>query len=789
MKRLSPIVLGMCLLVAAGTRPLWSQELSGRPILDIQFEGLEALTPETLLFYLELEQGQVYNAEELNDKVHALWGRGLVDDISIEGKQLDDGVRLLITIKERPTLRSVNYKGLKKVERNDITDRIAKDRIRVREGDPLNMGELFRLKAAIEDLYAEKGFRLAEAQFNIERVSVTDCTVDFSIDEGDKVRIEDIDFEGNTVYRDLRLRFVMKNTQKSNWITRVLKKDVYNTAKFDEDLDKLRALYRKAGYKNVVIGDPQVDLRAKKPSAETVKEQKRRMFITVPIEEGDRWKLGEITIEGNERFSDELLLRLLKKPQGGWLKASVIDDGVETITEVYSNSGHLFVKVETELVERENQVADLIIHVDEGEQYRIGRIEILGNTRTKDKVIRREMGIQEGYVLNTGALKNSLLRIGQLEFFHIDQEDPVAFDFNEEEKTVDLTLNGEEGERTELLFGGGFSEIDGFFGQVQFRTRNFLGRGETVAVSLQAGSRQSIFDVSYFVPWFLNKPQNAGIQLFKRSLDYSQLSSQNVFQDSQGVVLTYGRNLSLFRTLTFAYTFADTDERRTAFSVTGEPISQEFKRTVSSLRVSFTKDRRDSRLQPTMGMRYGVSADVAGGVLGGDTDFYRLQPFFTKYLPVTKTGLRTVVAFNTRLGWVEPYGGQILLFNDRFYLGGENSIRGFEFRSIWVRDKDGNTVTDPSGFPLGGERSFQMNLEYILLVGGPFRVVLFQDTGKVFLGEQDFSAKNFSATAGVEFQVNVPMLGAPLRFIYSSNIRPFPDDRFQTFQFSIGPSF
>ncbi len=787
MNRLSSIVLGLILLLGAG--PLRAQELSGRPILAIQFEGLEALTPETMLYYLELEEGQLYNAEELNKKIHGLWGRGLIDDISIEGKQLDDGVRLVITISERPTLRSVNYKGLKKIDRNDITDRIAKDRIKVREGDPLNMGELFRLKAAIEDLYTEKGFRLAEAQFAIEQVSVTDCTVDFSIDEGDKVRIEDVDFEGNTVFRDIRLRVAMTNTQKSNLITKVLKKDVYNTAKFEEDLDKLRALYRKAGYKNVVIGDPQVDLQAKKPGAETAKEQKRRMFITVPIEEGDRWRLGEIKIEGNERFSDELLLRVIKKPKGGWLRSSVIDDGVETITEVYSNSGHLFAKVDAELVEREDQVADLILHVDEGEQYRIGKIEILGNKRTKDKVIRREMGIQEGYVLNTGALKNSLLRIGQLEFFRVDEEDPVAFDFNDEEKTVDLTLNGEEGERTELLFGGGFSEIDGFFGQAQFRTRNFLGRGETVAVSLQAGSRQSIFDVSYFVPWFLDKPQNAGIQAFKRSLDYSQLSSQNVFQDSQGVVLTYGRNLSLFRTLTFAYTFADTDERRTAFSLTGDLIEQEFKRTISSLRVSFTKDKRDSRLQPTSGIRYGAAAEVAGGLLGGDTDFYRIMPFFTKYLPVTKTGLRTVAAFNLRLGWVEPFGGQILLFNDRFYLGGENSIRGFEFRSIWVRDKDGNTVTDPSGFPLGGERSFQMNLEYILVVGGPFRVVLFQDTGKVFLGEQDFSLKNFSATAGIEFQVNVPMLGAPLRFIYSNNLRPFPDDRFQSFQFSIGPSF
>ena len=160
------------------------------------------------------------------------------------------------------------------------------------------------------------------------------------------------------------------------------------------------------------------------------------------------------------------------------------------------------------------------MHVDEGDQYKVGRIEFQGNTKTRDKVIRRNMGVQEGRLLNAGALRNSLLRIRQLEFFKVDEEDPVQFDFDNEEKEVNLNIKGEEGDRTELLFGGGFSELDGLFGQFQFKTRNFLGRGETLAASLQSGRRQDVFDISYFIPFFLDRPQNVGIQAFQRRLDY-----------------------------------------------------------------------------------------------------------------------------------------------------------------------------------------------------------------------------------------------------------------------------
>jgi outer membrane protein insertion porin family len=764
--------------------------LHGKTIVSIEFEGLATLTADTLEFYLGLEEGGRLDWDRLDGAIRELWDRQLIEDITVEASPVSGGAALKISVVERPTLLGIEYQGMKRVSRNDISDRIIKDRIRVREGDPLSRGELFRLKASVEEIYREKGYRLAEASFTIEEVSLGDRRVYFTIDEGDKVRIAKIDFEGNTVYGDRRLQMTMKKTKESGMLSRVLKKDVFNVATFEEDLDRVRKIYSKVGYKNVLLGEPQIEIEATRPGAPTLEAQRRRLFITIPVEEGDRWKLGEISIEGNEKYPDELLLPQFEKPRGGWLRSKVIDDGVEAINEIYNNTGHLFARVTPELRERrDEQVADLVVHVDEGDQYKVGRIEFQGNTKTRDKVIRRNMGVQEGRLLNAGALRNSLLRIRQLEFFKVDEEDPVQFDFDNEEKEVNLNIKGEEGDRTELLFGGGFSEIDGLFGQFQFKTRNFLGRGETLAASLQSGRRQDVFDLSYFIPFFLDRPQNVGIQGFKRRLDYDLLGGQRIFQDSTGGTVSYGRNLGLFRNVTLSVSSFDTKDRRSFLLFDGTLAEQEFDRGVNSLRLSYGYDRRDSRLQPTAGMRYSGSVEYAGGVLGGSTYFWRPRATFSIYKPLTQGGFKSVGAFNVEAAYIAPFDGRQLFFLDRFYLGGETSVRGFRFRSIWVRDADGVTQVDESGFPLGGDRSLQVNLEFIILVGGPFRVIAFADAGKVWGEDQSLDFGGFRTSAGVEMQVNVPMFGAPLRFIYARNLDPLRDDRFDGFQFSVGPSF
>jgi outer membrane protein insertion porin family len=645
-------------------------------------------------------------------------------------------------------------------------------------------------------MYRDKGYRFAEATYSLEEVSPTERRVLFSIDEAEKVRIGDIDFQGNDVLGNLRLRWTMRKTKETNLLWRMLKRDIYNPATVAEDLQKVKESYRSIGYKDVIVEEPRLET--------TGKGGKRRLRLAIPIDEGKRFKLGEITIEGNEVFSDQNLLRQFKRPRGGWLRSKTIEDGIKAIDEAYRNYGHIFAAVSTELEDRDGNVSDLVVKITEGDQYRVHMLEFEGNTRTRDKVLRREFRVQEGTLLNMGALKNSLFKINQLGYFKLNEDDPILFEnFDSTAKTVDLKVVGEEADRTELQVGGGWSEIDGFFGQLSVRTQNFMGRGESLGVSFQSGRYRDEFNVSYFVPWLFDRPQSVGLQVFNSDLDYTFLSSQRVVRKSEGAVLTYGRSFGFFNSFSLSLNRSELRDRRSAFNLDGELVEQEYELSNASLRPAYNFDSRDSRLEPTVGKRISASLEYAGGFLGGDNYFWRPELGFSWFKPLSYVPVKTVFAINSEAGYIEPFSGRELSFLERYFLGGETSVRGFRFRSIWVRCEGGEpfpnrpdqpcapdeTLVDEFGFPFGGNKFFQLNLEYHVLVGGPFRVLAFIDAGNVYGDDQSFDLGRLRSSAGAELRIFVPVFGAPLRFIYASNLDPQPDDRFESFQFSIGATF
>ncbi|MEM9554636.1 MAG: outer membrane protein assembly factor BamA [Acidobacteriota bacterium] len=806
------LALGLAALLLALVLAPWplaaqAARYDGLPIREIEFIGLETLTADTLEFYLfgaTPEDGRVLDIAELDERVERLWRRELIDDIEILAEPFDGGVRLIVRLIERPVLTSVEYAGIERVKESDILERADRERIQVYEGQPLQRGELERMKRAIEELYKEKGYRFAQVSYELEAVGKGQRRITFSIDEGDKVKIGDIDFDGNTVYGDWRLRLAMKNTKESGLISRFTKKDIYNPATIDEDLDKIREMYKKLGYKDVLIGRPEVEVVARRPEAVTIEEQRRRLAITVPIEEGDRWKLGDVLIQGNEVFSDELLLTQVERPRGGWLRSKIVDEAIESISNLYSSIGYIFASVDAELVEREDaeRVADVVIKVDESDQFRVGRIEFQGNTKTRDKVLRRELLVHEGTVMNMTGVQNSLLKIRQLNYFALNEEEPVKFDFDAENKLVDLTIVGEEAERTELQFGGGWSELDGFFGQFSLRTTNFLGRGETVGVSVQAGREREFYDLEYRVPWFLDKPQSIGVRVFNQSFDSRILTDVDFEQTYSGASVTYGRSFAGFQSLSVTYSFADVQDVRTIIDPEEDlPLRSESDFKSSSIRPFWIRNTLDSRFEPTRGLRTTASIEYAGGALGGDTEFVKPQANLTWFRPITRQPVRSSFGLNLEAGYIEAlrdprdndgdgiFEDLAVFPQQRFFLGGDNSVRGFRRRSIVVRNDDGEILRDEVGFPLGGDLMSVLNLEYHVEAGGPFRVVLFADAGGVFQDFDDFDLSRFRTTAGVELRVRVPIFPAPLRFIYARNLDPLPNDQFDSFDFSLSTSF
>lgn len=802
-------VLGLVTLLAMPAGAQSAETWIGQPILEVEYLGT-SLSSDTLDHYL-FGRGdsrmRALDLELLDERIARLWERELIDDISVEAVQLEGGVKLIFRIRDRERLLSVEYIGLKRIAKSDIKERIDRDRIALYEGQPLQRGELVRLKDVIEEMYREKGFRFAEVRYRLESVSTGQLRATYTIDEGDKVKIGDIDFDGNTVFSDFRLRQAMKKTKESNMIWRMFKKDIYNPANLEEDLDSVRDLYRRKGYKDVLLDKPEIDVTAKRPAAATIEAQKRRLAVTIPVEEGERWKLGEVSIEGNEVLDDAFLIRQFERPRGNWLRSKAIDDLVEKVSKLYQSLGYVFSEVDTELREVGDHVADLVLHVQEKDQFRVGRIEFDGNTKTRDKVLRREMLVQESSVMNMNAMRSSLLKIRQLNYFTLNEDEPIDFDFDAENKTVDLTVKGQEADRTELQFGGGYSEFDGFFGQFAMRTTNFLGRGETVGVSVQIGSERELFDLEYSIPWFLDRPQSLGFRLFDSSLDNRVLTDVDFQQDFSGGSVTYGRNLGPFQSLSFTYSFTDIEQVDTLFDPLGieDPVVRRTDFTTSSLRPFWIFNTLDSRFEPFRGLRLTGSVEIAGGALGGDTEFLKPVASATWFRPISRRPFKSTFGLNAQVGYITDLQGgdeAIALFSQqRFFLGGENSVRGFRRRSLVVIDDNGDIIRDRDRFPLGGDSFLQVNLEYHVLVGGPFRVVFFGDAGGVFAGPEGFDldgnpfpSQSFDPdllrySAGVELRVLVPLFGAPLRFIYSRNLDPLETDQFESFDFNIGASF
>ena len=298
------------------------------------------------------------------------------------------------------------------------------------------MGELQRIKLSIEELYRDKGYRFAQASYEVEDVGLHEKRVAFTFDEGDRVRIADVDFEGNEVFGDARLRWAMKKTKESGLLTRLLKKDIYNpgrsrrtsTGCATSTAAPATRTWSGRAPRRGQAGEPQ-----RPPGrAETAHD------ADPPHRGGERWRFGEVTLEGNTTYTDQALLRAFQHRPGAWLRAKVVDDGVKAVADLYHNTGYIFARVEPELVEKADRVADVVVHVQEGEQYKVGRIEIAGNERTRDKVLRRELRLSEGGVMNATALRNSVLKINQLGYFKLDEEDPVEIDTDTEKKTVDL---------------------------------------------------------------------------------------------------------------------------------------------------------------------------------------------------------------------------------------------------------------------------------------------------------------------------------------------------------------
>ncbi len=774
-------------------------------IADIQVEGGVTLTVDTVAYYLGIEPGDQLDAELVSEGFHRLWDSGLFEDLQIELEQTDDGeVIVFVVVEERPFVTSVEFEGNKKLKTTDIKDRLDEEGIEIPRNVPLKMADLGRIQLAVKGLYDEDGFRSALVDYRVEDVSANKRKVIYTIDEGGKVKISDIDFVGNEIFPDSKLQGALKKTKETGLLQMFGDKTIFSEIAWEEDRDSLRKFYLDRGYIDIKIGNPQLELKAKNPDAETLKKQGHYLVVTIPIEEGQPYTMGSLKLEGAEVYNGERMLEMFDVQVGETYSNKAVEAGMEKVRDLYHNTGYLYAYTNQVWQPREDEelVVDVVIDIFEGDRFLLGRLEFSGNTTTRDKVLRREFRIPEGSQMSMGIFRSSVFKVNALGYWKLEEE-PLEFDFDDEAKRVNVTVKGQEVGRNDVQFGAGYSELDGFFVQGQFNTRNFLGRGNSLGVSLQIGRRSDYYTLSYTEPYFLDRRILLGGSIFRTNLDAIGFS-----RETTGATVTMGRGLTTFSSVSAILAYEDVSSQ---FAVTksggvgdptnghippidfppveAEPLEQateEFSGRTTSVTPSYLIDSRDDPFDPNRGKRFRAGLRFAGGPLGGDFDYIRPNVSWTHWLPLNK---KFTFAYRGEIGKFYPYDDSSIPQYERYRLGGDRTIRGFPYYTILPRTAQGFYFLTPGGSRIGGDRYWLTNFELQYRIGGPVKLVAFFDAGNTYVEQQGWDFELWRKSAGLEMRIFLPIFQAPIRFIYGVNLDPYPDEDPSDFSFSIGTTF
>jgi outer membrane protein insertion porin family len=779
---------------------------------------VSVVEPQTYLYYIETRPSQPsqqvwvpYDAQaedRLRQDFRRLWATSFLDDLTVEATDYvfaNGVVGKLITfdMEERQRIRVVDYAGTHGLSRADIDEALKKENVALRLDSFLDPGALRRADTVLRRMLSEKGHLDSTVTHTITALPAGPKLVNltFEIDPGPKYLVRDIEFVGNETVADGTLARRMKETKEQSFLSFITKSGAYKQDKFEEDADHIEAYYRDHGYLQAKVGVPDV-----RPIEDASDGKARYVELRIPVTEGPRYRVGTFTIADNKVVRSDALAPLFKLKAGEFYEEGAIRKGFEKAREAYGSIGHYeftaypefkYVDAVSEPGHTGAPTVDVTLHMQEGEQYFINRITFVGNTVTRDKVIRREMRIVEGGVFNTEALKFSVRRLNQLGYFKPigegpEQQQSVQIEPAAAKKNhVDVTLKLEEHNRNELTFGAGMSGIDGLFVNGSFATTNFLGQGETFQVSVQTGARSNNYQVAFSEPYLFDRPITGGAALFTRRIDYLDTDGTVAYSEARSGFNTTGglyvrRFTQLFTTYSYEVIDAavrdDLEDNESPGSA-GDPLFNrlldEGRHIESRVTPSLVYNSVDSPFMPRRGMRVTGSSEFSGGMLGGTVNYYKPEVEAILYIPHTA---RTAFGLRGQAGWIRQYGAtETLPFYRRYFLGGENQIRGVDIRTVGPLDANNRA--------LGGNKFLLFNAEYYFDIAGPVRLLAFHDAGQAFQEGDPINLRSLRTSSGVELRVIVPVMNVPFRLIYAWNTYR---DSFQPprgFRFAIGTTF
>ena len=743
------------------------QATPGPPIIrsiDVEYTGPGTVSKERILAQMRTKVGQLYSNQVVEQDIEALYKTGSVLNVRIFAQPEGDGVRVIVAVQTRSIVREIEIDGAERVK----AKRLRKE-IKLKLNQPVNEEQLEQARQKITEVYQGRGFNDVTVQFRVDPIDEKRGTarVVFTVNEGAKGAVRRIHFEGNEHFSEGVLRKQMK-TRGKTLISFVDKSGRLDEVQLEQDLDKIREWYQNHGYIDVQVKDVRRERSANGP-----------LILTIVVVEGPQYHVGKLTISGEKATSEEKIRALLKMKEGSVYSPKALHDDAKAVADAYGSGGYVDLVVSPEGAPAGPARIDVHYKIEEGDRSFVQRINISGNTRTKDKVIRREVLVAPGDVFNTVRVDVTKKRLENLGYFSKVETYPEDTDIPGRK---DLTILVQEKRTGSLSFGGGFSTIDQLVGFVELTQGNFdlfnwpafTGAGQKFRLRLQYGTQRKDFILSLTEPYFLDRRLALSGQLFYTEANYL---SAEYNQRNYGFTIELRKPLNAYMYATLGYRLQDVDIFDVAASASN--VIQEAKGSTveSQIFTSVVYDRRDNPLLTRRGQRITLSPYVAGGFLGGDAQIYGWDLEGSQYF---RLWWDTILLFNGEVATVNTWGGgdTVPIF-DRLYLGGSNNLRGFPFREVGPQDHNGE--------PIGGNSMARLTVEYTFPLIQKARGAIFYDTGFVNSDAWSFGFNHIASDVGIGLRLDLPI--GPLRLDYGFPIQRDGYNGGGHFNFNVGYQF
>ena len=721
-------------------------------ITEVRIEGNNRIEADAIERVIKAAAGNVYSVKELSQDLKAIYAMGYFDDVRIESEEAPKGKMVIFKVKEKPTVRVIRFKGNRVFDDEKLMENLS-----ISTGSILNIFKLGKNVKRIESLYTEKNYHNIKVTYTLDSLEHEQADLTFHIEEGDKIWIRNITFDGNNAYSDDDLKDLMKTAEKG-WFSWITSSGDLSQEDLDRDVDKVTAFYHNNGYIKAKVSEPQVDYRPE------------GIEISMKIEEGPRFKVGRVDIDGDIILDKAQLLGKLKITEDEFYNRETVRNDLLALADLYSDEGYAYADISPKTEQDpENLVVHITYTIAKGDKVYFERITINGNTITRDKVIRRELKVYEQELYSGVRLKRGVRNLQRLDFF---EDVKVNTEKGSAPDQMRLNINVTEKPTGAFSFGGGYSNDEQLFGMASISQRNLFGHGQKLELKAQLGGTTDRFTLSFVEPWFLDMPLSAGVELYNWETDYDDYD-----KDALGGSVRLSYPVFDYTRASVRYTYEIADIRNVEEDASRSVKELEGENATSSVQMGLKYDSRDKIFNPTEGSEHGITVEYAG--LGGDLAFTKYVLETGWYFPL----VWDLVGFaHGKTGFVEQNSGGILPDYEKFYLGGINSMRGFEWQGISLYDEDGAEI--------GAEKMVQFNFELQIplvkkagLVG-----VLFYDTGNVFSKDDTIDLGELRESIGFGFRWYSPIGPIRIENGYILNPRDGEDDNGR-WEFSMGSAF